>query len=237
MKFISEKRIWTDEVTFTKLGSFFEITRGYIKRDSIYDAIISEWIDSGGDIKVGNVILGQYSLKGHLIWMRVDESLWNNFKTQCYMRDLDVNAGFKIAAYRFLDKVYKDGSILGYKIYNDDEKEYDNGKEYYDNETKDSISEQYAICDNDIQVKRFKINLEDISNLPHCSGIYIFTTESGKRYIGRSLDIRKRVSLHASSRIEFDPINYVSFFEFIDYEFVKVLETALIRELSPELNR
>lgn len=230
MDFISGKRIWTDDVTFTKLGSFFKITKGYIKRDSIYDAIIRGWIDNGGDTSIGNIILGQYFFKRHLVWIRIDESLWNNFKTQCSRRDLDVNAGFKIAAYRFIDKVYKDGSILGYKI-SDDE------KEYCDSITKDSISEQYVTYDADVQVKRFKVNIEDISDLPHCSGIYIFTTESGKRYIGRSLDIRKRISSHVSSRIRFDPINYVSFFEFIDYEFVKVLETALIRELGPELNR
>lgn len=110
MVWIVEKRVWVDDTTYERLSGLFKITRGFIPRDILCDAIIYEWIKSGGDKKVGNIILNEYTPKVHCVWIVIQNNLWNDFKTLCSIRELDINVGFRIAIYRFIYLI-NDGSI------------------------------------------------------------------------------------------------------------------------------
>lgn len=116
-EYITYKRVWTDDVTFDKLSDLFQITRGSITRYRLYRTMLEEWIDSGGDKKIGNVILTEYTIKNHCVWITVEESLWDDFKTLCYMRELDINIGFRIAVYRFINLIDEDNEILMRLLY------------------------------------------------------------------------------------------------------------------------
>jgi hypothetical protein len=97
MDFISERRIWVDDVTFCKLKTLFDDIKGCTSRYYMCNTIISKWIDDGGNIKVGGIIFEQNCSKKHFIWICVDDDLWDNFKILCDKRKLNVNDGFRIA--------------------------------------------------------------------------------------------------------------------------------------------
>jgi hypothetical protein len=103
MDFFSSKRIWVDDFTHDDLERLYQIGKGVINRHKICRAILNEWINSGGQIKVGNIIFDRYIKKRHCIYMVVEDNLWNNFRYLCSTRELDINIGFKIAVYHFIN--------------------------------------------------------------------------------------------------------------------------------------
>ena len=109
-RYTGSKRVWVDVDTFKKLNRLFDITRGYIRREKIFDEAIREWKKSNGNKRVGNIILNDDTSKMHRMWIVVEEDLWEDFKILCnrYDVNVDINVGFKIAIYRFIDSIEND---------------------------------------------------------------------------------------------------------------------------------
>jgi hypothetical protein len=103
MDFFSSKRIWVDSTTYDKLDKLFQIRKGVVSREKIYRAIIYEWINNGGPTKVGDIILDKSIQKRYCIWILIEENLWDEFRYLCSIRGLDINIGFKIAVYHFVN--------------------------------------------------------------------------------------------------------------------------------------
>lgn len=106
--YFTEKRVWVDDITFNILGEIFKFTKGYFGRDIVYKAIFNEWINSGGCMKIGNLILDQTAPKNHCIWVNVEEELWNNFKYLCNRDGRDINVAFKVAVNYFIDTIERE---------------------------------------------------------------------------------------------------------------------------------
>jgi excinuclease UvrABC nuclease subunit len=82
------------------------------------------------------------------------------------------------------------------------------------------------------------INIKDISKIPDYFGTYIITTESGKRYIGSTFDIRCRIYNHKNhvNTPIIEPIKNLVAYVTDSKRDAKLLEAKMIYELKPELN-
>lgn len=105
--YIVDKRVWVDIEFFNILTDLFKTTRGLIPRYELCSAILEEWLNSGGNIKVGNVkldtnISNKYR---HCLWLIIEEDIWNEFLELCSSRGLNINVAFRIAVYNFIEMV------------------------------------------------------------------------------------------------------------------------------------
>ena len=103
MDFLSSKRIWVDSNTYEQLDNLFQIGRGLVSREKIYHAIIREWVNNGGQVKIGKRIFEDSIRKRHCIWILVEDNLWYQFRYFCSTRELDINIGFKMAVNNFYE--------------------------------------------------------------------------------------------------------------------------------------
>lgn len=106
-EYIVDKRVWVDIEFFNNLTDLFKKTRGLIPRYELCNAILEEWLNSGGNIKVGNVkldtnISNKYR---HCLWLTIEENIWNEFLSHCSTKGLNINVAFRIAVYYFFDMV------------------------------------------------------------------------------------------------------------------------------------
>ena len=106
-EYIVDKRVWVDIEFFNILADLFKTTRGLIPRYELCSAILEEWLNSGGNIKVGNVKLDTNISKKyrHCLWLIIEEDIWNEFLEHCSLRGLNINVAFRIAVYSFIDMV------------------------------------------------------------------------------------------------------------------------------------
>lgn len=82
------------------------------------------------------------------------------------------------------------------------------------------------------------VDIDDISKIGYCCGIYVLITRSGGTYIGSSTNIKRRLSKHRTSReYILDPIESVIIYVTANIRDAKYLEMNLIREAKPDLNR
>lgn len=73
--------------------------------------------------------------------------------------------------------------------------------------------------------KRFYLSKENISNLPHESGVYfLYQTGNILVYIGKAMSLRKRVTQHDKGK-EFSRIGY----QLVHYSRTKKLENELLK--------
>lgn len=108
VQYIVDKRVWVDIEFFNILADLFKTTRGLIPRYELCTAIIEEWLNSGGNIKVGNIRLDTNISKGvyrHCLWLIIEENIWNEFLNHCSARGLNINVAFRIAVYNFIEMV------------------------------------------------------------------------------------------------------------------------------------
>lgn len=71
-------------------------------------------------------------------------------------------------------------------------------------------------------------------------GVYVLTTESGKRYVGVSGSVRGRVRSHRDNPAHPNldaPVRSIDVFETATEADARILEYGMIRDLDPELNR
>ena len=85
-------------------------------------------------------------------------------------------------------------------------------------------------------------NIYDINSsvIPDHCGVYIITTQSGKKYIGSSTNVSKRISAHknkSKSKQVGEPIKSVSIYLTENVIDARRLERRFIQELNPEINR
>ncbi len=81
------------------------------------------------------------------------------------------------------------------------------------------------------------ISPKDINTIDNISGIYMITYLSGKRYIGSSKNIRKRLIAHNSYSNDELKIKFICLYLTNSDIDLKLIEGALIRKLRPEINR
>src|SRR3989338_2990709 len=88
------------------------------------------------------------------------------------------------------------------------------------------------------------IRIEDVpidyDKIPDCSGAYVITVKSGKRYVGKSKAVRSRLQQHKHPKdgnLEGEKIDKVSAYLTKDYYDAGILEPLLILEFKPELNK
>lgn len=92
-----------------------------------------------------------------------------------------------------------------------------------------------------IEIIYVKENINDINPLTipdHC-GVYIIITESGKRYVGSSTNIYRRIMFHkcnAKFKPFKEPIKSVSVYLVEEEAHARILEKLFIYRLKPELN-
>jgi len=83
-----------------------------------------------------------------------------------------------------------------------------------------------------IEIIYTKENIGNLAKIPSRCGVYIITTESGRIYVGASLDMYNRITHHS---IE-EPIRSVNIYLTRNKSDADLLERRLICELDPELN-
>lgn len=123
-----------------------------------------------------------------------------------------------------------------------------NIKKYYNMEEFENLLSDAAECVIDsfatVEIRgdserRQDIDIENLEQIHDHCGVYIYTTMSGKRYIGHSTRVRRRILQHKRIRERIycdDPIIKVAIFKFFSRGSAMAFEWKLIKELSPELN-
>lgn len=85
-----------------------------------------------------------------------------------------------------------------------------------------------------IDVVCVKENIDNLADIPCIYGVYVIITESGKIYIGASVDIHSRMAYH---RFGAEGSSSVDMYTTKNKSDAYLLEQYLIRELNPGLNR
>ncbi len=116
-QYIADKRIWVDDDTFIKLSNLFKVTRGLIPRYELCSAILEEWVNSGGSLKVRNIILDEYSTKNHYIFIPIHEDIWDSFIYCCSNKKLNINIAFRIAVSYFINLIDQETDLMEYFFY------------------------------------------------------------------------------------------------------------------------
>jgi len=81
-------------------------------------------------------------------------------------------------------------------------------------------------------------NLSDINIIPESYGTYIIIAQSGKRYIGSSINLSRRIKQHrAFPYWHKDPIKAITIFLTWDEIDARRVEDWLISKLDPEINK
>lgn len=116
-EYIVDKRVWVDDDTFIRLSNLFKTTRGVIPRYELCSAILEEWINSGGSLKVGNVFLDAYSTKNHYLFIPIGEDVWDDFIWCCSNKKLNINIAFRIAVSYFINIIDQEINLMDYFFY------------------------------------------------------------------------------------------------------------------------
>lgn len=115
MRYLLPRRVWIDEKTREVLDNLIIASAGLTKRDQLFDAIIYEWINTGGRVRINNINYAENFSPGIYILFNVTDDRWNDFRILCSVKGLNTNIGMKIAIMSFVDLVITDSiDILEY---------------------------------------------------------------------------------------------------------------------------
>lgn len=83
----------------------------------------------------------------------------------------------------------------------------------------------------------FNLNKLNIKELPETSGVYIFYDSLNiPLYVGKSSNLRNRISVHVSTSPFYMFAKYIRFYEVEELWQVDIVESYLIHKLLPEYN-
>lgn len=115
MRYLLPRRVWIDEKTHEVLDNLMVASAGLTIRDQLFDAIIYEWINTGGRVRINNINYAENFVPESFILFNVTDNRWNDFRTLCTIKRLNTNIGMKIAIMSFVDLVVTDSiNILEY---------------------------------------------------------------------------------------------------------------------------
>lgn len=134
---------------------------------------------------------------------------------------------------KYADNRDKKLSELKCGIYNFDKYKYDESvNSILKYEYNDVVRKILVV---DIMNKKYKPN-DTIRRITIDCCVYIYITNLGKRYIGKSVNVGNRLKSHMANTKDYDPIRSVILLVLEDQKYIGELEKRMITDLRPELN-